>query len=81
MNRSTLLAQLLTLVLLPTVWLALAAPAQADAPNVSLTLEPWSAYDGVDRPYRYIVSMRVEGEGPLEVVADRRLLSFDDGLR
>lgn len=77
MNRSALLALLPTLVLVPTLWLALAAPAQADAPNVSLTLEPWSAYDGVDRPYRYIVSMRVEGEGPLEVVADRRLLSFE----
>lgn len=52
------------------------ARADDDAP-VTLTLTPWSAYDGVERPFRFIVEMRARGGEELEVVADRRLLRFE----
>ncbi|HEY8432729.1 MAG TPA: hypothetical protein VIL20_30370 [Sandaracinaceae bacterium] len=52
-----------------------ASSARADE-LASVTLAPWSSYDGVDRPYRFIVEMRPRGAEPIEVVADRRLLSF-----
>ncbi len=62
---------------LPAAVAALAAPARADAPTVEVQLEPWAAFDGVDRPYRYLVSARVAGDDPVEVAFDRRLLSFE----
>lgn len=52
-----------------------AVSAAADESPVRVTLEPWAAFDGVDRPHRYIVTMRAASE--VEVVADRRLLSFE----
>lgn len=64
-------------MLLACLSLALFAPsARADEALVAVTLTPWSRYDGVDRPYRYIVEMRPAGADAVEVVADRRLLSF-----
>lgn len=64
-------------VVLACASLALFAPAaRADEPLVEVTLSPWAAYDGAERPYRYIVEMRPRGSGPVEVVADRRLLAF-----
>lgn len=71
--RGPLLMVVLGLVWVPTVS---AESAEADASPVEVTLEPWAAHDGVDRPFRYIVTMRPRGDAPLEVVADRRLLSF-----
>ncbi len=64
-------------VVLACASLALLAPAaRADEPLVDVTLAPWAAYDGAERPYRYVVEMRPRGSGPVEVVADRRLLAF-----
>lgn len=57
--------------------LAPAFPARADDALVDVTLTPWSAYDGVERPFRYIVEARPRGAEPVEVVADRRLLRFE----
>ncbi len=67
---------ILALVALPT-------PALADEPLASLELTPWARYDGEDRPYRYIVEVRPAGSAPVDVVADRRLLTFSvhDGRR
>ncbi|MEC7521903.1 MAG: hypothetical protein VYE22_18610 [Myxococcota bacterium] len=64
------------------VWVCLllcvSATASADeAAPVSLELAPWASFDGVDRPYRYVVELRPRGTDPVEVVADRRLLSFE----
>lgn len=57
--------------------LLVAAPAAADdPPPIEVTLSPWASHDGVDRPYRYILRVRPSGSDPVEVVADRRLLSF-----
>lgn len=55
-----------------------ATPVHADEDEapVEVTLEPWAAYDGEERPFRYVVTMRARGSAPVEVVADRRLLSF-----
>jgi len=51
-----------------------AAPAAADD-VASMTVEPWDAYDGVERPYRYIVTVRAAQSA--EVVADRRLIELE----
>jgi hypothetical protein len=71
-----------------TVWfltgaLALGLPASAaaqgpgDAPAiVESDLRPWAAHDGVERPFRFIWEVRPVG-GPVDVVADRRLLRFE----
>ena len=68
MTRAVRAIQALALVL------AFAAPAAADD-TVTIGLEPWSAFDGEDRPYRYIVTVRATEA--TELVADRRLLSFE----
>ena len=47
----------------------------ADGPPVRVEVQPWSAFDGTDRPFRYIV--RVVASEPVEIVADRRLLTFE----
>lgn len=49
--------------------------AADEAAPVAVTLEPWAALDGVERPHRYVVTMR--SMGSMEVVADRRLLAFE----
>lgn len=56
------------------VTLAWAAPASADE-LASMTVTPWNAYDGVERPYRYIVTVRASQAA--EVVADRRLIELE----
>ena len=48
-----------------------------DAPSAEITIVPWASHDGVERPYRYIVTLRPHGTEPLEVVADRRLLELE----
>ncbi|MFK7987222.1 MAG: hypothetical protein AB8I08_14455 [Sandaracinaceae bacterium] len=53
-----------------------ASRASADEAPVEVTLAPWAAYDGVERPFRYILRIAPRHAGPVEAVADRRLLSF-----
>ncbi len=43
-------------VSIASMWLAPAAAA-ADGP-LEIRLEPWASHDGVDRPYRYILTAR-----------------------
>ena len=72
------LALILLVVPAALVHAALADAALADeAAPVSLELSPWAAFDGVERPYRFVVELRPHGADPVEVVADRRLLSFE----
>ncbi|MEQ8887054.1 MAG: hypothetical protein RID93_05440, partial [Sandaracinaceae bacterium] len=72
------LALILLVVAAALVHAALADAALADeAAPVSLELSPWAAFDGVERPYRFVVELRPHGADPVEVVADRRLLSFE----
>lgn len=60
---------LLALVLAPSM-------AHADDELAAITLRPWNGHDGTERPFRYIVEVRPNGSEPLDVVADRRLLTF-----
>lgn len=63
---------------LAAITLALApAVAHAEDDPVAITLTPWNAHDGVERPFRYIVEVAARGAEPVEVVADRRLLRFE----
>jgi hypothetical protein len=59
------------------------APATPVTPVIDVELLPWAAYDGVERPYRYLFEIRPMGDRPVDVVADRRLLRFEirDGRR
>jgi len=60
------------------IWMALtlawACPAAADE-LATMTVEPWNAFDGVERPHRYIVTLRAVQTA--EVVADRRLIELE----
>ncbi|MGE0787546.1 MAG: hypothetical protein AB7S26_17865 [Sandaracinaceae bacterium] len=54
-----------------------ASIARADAPTVDVTLAPWASRDGTDRPYRYVVGLDARADGELEVLTDRRAISFE----
>jgi hypothetical protein len=56
--------------------LALASPAAAQDQPVELSITPWSSYDGVDRPYRFIASVRARGAAT-EVLGDHRLVEIE----
>lgn len=72
-----LCAGLLVLLSLGAAASARADDAALDDAQVTMTLTPWGAYDGVERPFRFIVEMRARGGEPLEIVTDRRLLRFE----
>ncbi len=63
-------------ILLSLLSIALLAPVARAEDLVDVTLTPWSEHDGVDRPYRFLVEVRPRGAEPVEVLADRRVLSF-----
>lgn len=55
--------------------LLFAGSASAQDLPIDLTVAPWDRYDGVDRPYRYIASVRARE--PIDVVVDHRLVSLE----
>jgi hypothetical protein len=51
--------------------------AEGELPLAQVTVRPWERFDGVDRPFRYIVALHPVGIAPVEVIGDRRLVSFE----
>lgn len=69
-------ARCATVVLFAVLLAATTARADEDEAPLEVSLEPWAAFDGVERPFRYILTVRPRGGDPVEVVADRRLLEL-----